>query len=93
MIDAKAGTIAAKLETVLGTGPVAVDLKWAATFGVSPDGLSAIGRSSLLPHVWLAAGHGGNGIAFAGLAAELLEGELFSTPDPDAICFDPYRFG
>ncbi|WP_150295230.1 NAD(P)/FAD-dependent oxidoreductase [Sphingobium estronivorans] len=92
MIAAKAGTIAAKLEAMLGAGPLSIDRKWAATFGVSPDGLPAIGRSSLMPHVWLAAGYGGNGIAFAALAAELLEGALFDAPDPDAICFDPYRF-
>lgn len=39
-----------------------------------------------------AAAYGGNGIAFAGLAAELLDVELFGTPDPDALCFIPYRF-
>lgn len=93
MIEAKAGAIAARLEQMLGKGPVTIDRQWAATFGVSPDGLPAIGRTSLMPHVWLAAGYGGNGIAFAGLAAELLEGAIFGAPDPDAICFDPYRFG
>ncbi|WP_375195698.1 NAD(P)/FAD-dependent oxidoreductase [Sphingobium sp.] len=93
MIEARAGTIAAKLERLLGQGPIVIDRQWAATFGTSPDGLPAIGRSSLMPHVWLAAGYGGNGIAFAALAAELLEGELFGSSDPDAICFDPYRFG
>lgn len=93
MIAAKAGTIAAKREALLGTGPVSIDRQWAATFGFSPDGLPAVGRSSLMPHVWLAAGYGGNGIAFAGLAAELIERALFDAPDPDASCFDPYRFG
>ena len=48
----------------------------AATFGASLDGLPAIGASSLMPHVWLAAGYGGNGIAFVSLAAEMLERAL-----------------
>ncbi|WP_176599369.1 MULTISPECIES: FAD-binding oxidoreductase [Sphingobium] len=66
--------------------------RWAATFGASPDGLPAIGASSLMRHVWIAAGYGGNGIAFASLAAEILERELAGEADPDRDAFDPYRF-
>ena len=92
MIEAKAGIIAAKLEALLDHGPITIDRKWAATFGASPDGLPAIGRSSLMPHVWLAAGYGGNGISFASLAAEILHQQLAGGLDPDGDCFDPYRF-
>ncbi|MBH2000622.1 MAG: FAD-binding oxidoreductase [Sphingomonadaceae bacterium] len=91
LIPEKAGTIAAKLEAMLGA-PITIDRRWAATFGASPDGLPAIGASSLMPHVWLAAGYGGNGIAFASLAAEMLECELAGEADPDRDAFDPYRF-
>lgn len=91
LIPEKAGTIAVKLEALLGA-PVAIDRQWAATFGASPDGLPAIGTNSLMPHVWLAAGYGGNGIAFASLAAEMLERELAGEADPDRDAFNPYRF-
>lgn len=91
LISEKAGMIAAKLEAMLGA-PVTIDRQWAATFGASPDGLPAIGATSLMPHVWLAAGYGGNGIAFAALAAQMLERELAGEADPDREAFDPYRF-
>jgi glycine/D-amino acid oxidase-like deaminating enzyme len=69
-----------------------IDRAWGATFGYSPDGLPAIGPTSLMPDVWLAAGYGGNGIAFAALAAQMLERSFAGEPDPDLGCFDPYRF-
>lgn len=42
--------------------------------------------------LWLASGFGGNGVSFAALATELIAADLDGTPDPDAACFDPYRF-
>lgn len=92
-IEASAGRIAAKLERLLGGKRIAIDRAWGATFGASPDGLPAIGPTSLMPDVWLSAGYGGNGIAFAALAAQLLERTLSGEVDRDAECFDPYRFG
>ncbi len=92
VMPAKAGTIAAKLEILLGSGSIRIDRQWAATFGSSPDSLPAIGRAASMPHVWLAAGYGGNGIAFAVLAGDILAAELSGTPDPDLDCFNPYRF-
>ncbi len=92
LIEAKAGLISAKLQAMLGSGPIAVDRGWAATFGASPDGLPAIGRAANAEHLWIAAGFGGNGIAFAGLAAEIIAADLSGAPDPDAGCFSPYRF-
>jgi len=92
LIGAKAGTIAAKLEAMLGAGPIPIDRAWAAIFGSSPDGLPAIGPAAAMPHVWLAAGFGGNGVAFANLAAQIFERELNGVPDPDRDCFSPYRF-
>ena len=93
LIEASAGTIAAKVERLLGGKPVVIDRAWGATFGYSPDGLPAIGPTSLLPDVWLTAGYGGNDIAFAALAAQLLEHSFSGEHDPDLECFDPYRFG
>lgn len=43
--------------------------------------------------VWLSAGFGGNGIAFAALASEILSMALGGRADADSECFDPYRFG
>jgi glycine/D-amino acid oxidase-like deaminating enzyme len=92
LIAAKAGTISAKLQVMLGSGEIAVDRAWAATFGASPDGLPAIGRAANAEHLWIAAGFGGNGIAFAGLASEILSAGLSGKSDQDSARFDPYRF-
>lgn len=92
-IQRKAGTIAAKSGALLGRDPLTIERAWAATFASSPDGLPAIGPAANLPNVWLAAGYGGNGIAFSALAAEIIGQALNGSPDPDAECFDPYRFG
>lgn len=92
LIGQKAGTIAAKVGALLGSRPLAVDRAWAATFGTSPDGLPAIGRAANMQRLWLSAGFGGNGIAFAALASELLASAFAGRDDPDADCFAPYRF-
>jgi glycine/D-amino acid oxidase-like deaminating enzyme len=92
-IGAKAGALSAKTAALLGLDePLRIDRSWAATFGSSPDGLPAIGPASTLPGLWLTAGFGGNGIAFAALAGELIAAAFAGTPDADAACFDPYRF-
>jgi len=72
---------------------VELDCAWSAAFGSSSDGLPAIGRAARHDRFWLASGFGGNGITFAALGAELIAAALASIPDPDADCFDPYRFG
>ena len=92
LIGEKAGTIAAKLAAMIDVDDIAIDCAWAASFGSSPDGLPAIGRVAGYPDLFLASGFGGNGVTFAALAAELIAAELAGTPDPDAACFDPYRF-
>jgi glycine/D-amino acid oxidase-like deaminating enzyme len=92
MIGQKAATIAVKVAALLGSAPLAVDRAWAATFGSAPDGLPAIGRAANMDKVWLSAGFGGNGIAFAALASDLLAAAFAGRADPDAACFDPYRF-
>ncbi|MBR0553267.1 NAD(P)/FAD-dependent oxidoreductase [Stakelama marina] len=91
-IGAKGGQLSEMLGAVLGRDPVPVEHRWAAMFGSSPDGLPAIGRARNHDRLWLASGFGGNGVSFAALAAELIAAEMDGTPDPDAACFDPYRF-
>lgn len=92
LVFEKSGIIAARAGNVLGTGALAIDKAWSAIFGSSPDGLPAIGRAAHISHVWLAAGFGGNGITFSALASEILAAALAGRDDPDAECFDPYRF-
>jgi glycine/D-amino acid oxidase-like deaminating enzyme len=92
LIPARAQSIAANLAKLVGA-PIEPRERWAAVFGTSPDGLPAIGPAAGSDRLWLASGFGGNGITFASLAAELLTAELTGSPDPDRVCFDPYRFG
>ena len=91
LIPEKAAAIATDLHALLGK-PVRPRERWAAMFGKSPDGLPAIGRAANSERLWLASGFGGNGVSFAALAAEIITGALTGAPDPDADCFDPYRF-
>jgi glycine/D-amino acid oxidase-like deaminating enzyme len=92
LIGTKAGTIQAKLAAMIAEPDVAVECAWAAAFGASPDGLPAIGQVDDDPRIWLASGFGGNGVTFAALGAEIIGAALAGVPDPDAGCFDPYRF-
>ncbi len=92
MIQAKRAMIETKVAAMLGMDAIEADCAWAATFGGSPDGLPAIGVLRQAENIWLASGFGGNGITFAALGAELILAGLNGTPDPDAACFDPYRF-
>ena len=93
LIEAKRGTISAKLAAMIAVDDITVDCAWAAAFGSSPDGLPAIGRARNHDNLWLASGFGGNGVSFAALGTELIAAALSGAADPDAECFDPYRFG
>lgn len=93
LIGAKSGVLRAKLAALIGIDDIALDCVWGAAFGASPDGLPAIGRAVNHDRLWLASGFGGNGVSFAALGAELITAALDGSPDPDAECFDPYRFG
>lgn len=92
LIGEKGGTLLAKLSKMAGRRDMTLDCAWAATFGSSPDGLPAIGRAVNHEGLWIASGFGGNGVSFAALATDLIAAALAGTPDPDAACFDPYRF-
>lgn len=92
LIGTKSGTIAAKLAAMIDVERVEIDCAWSAAFGSSPDGLPAIGRAANHDGLWLASGFGGNGVTFAALGAELIAAAFAGEPDPDAACFDPYRF-
>lgn len=93
LIGTKAGRLLQRLHAMTGVTSLTLDCAWAASFGSSPDGLPAIGRVPGESELWLAYGFGGNGVTFAALGAEIIAAALAGTPDPDAACFDPYRFG
>ena len=92
LIGTKSGVLQAKLQAMVSADDIHVDCAWGAAFGGSPDGLPAVGRAVNHDRLWLASGFGGNGVSFAALAAEILSAALAGTADPDAACFDPYRF-
>jgi len=92
LIGVKSGRIQAKLAAMIAIDEIEVDCVWSAAFGTSPDGLPAIGRAAGHERLWLASGFGGNGVTFAALGAELVAAAFAGAPDPDAECFDPYRF-
>ncbi len=92
LLPAKAGVIKAKFERLLERENLPIDRQWAATFGTSPDTLPAIGRAANSDNIWLSYGFGGNGIAFAAVAADLLA-EAFTDGSTNGLkMFDPYRF-
>lgn len=92
LLPAKAGAIKAKLERLMERENLPIDRQWAATFGTSPDTLPAIGRAANSRNIWLSYGFGGNGIAFAAVAADLLVEALVDGNTDGLEMFDPYRF-
>lgn len=92
LIGHKAGRLMHQLQAMTGVRNLELDCEWSASFGSSPDGLPAIGPAAGDDGLWLASGFGGNGVTFAALGAEIVAGALMGSPDPDAECFDPYRF-
>ena len=59
---------------MLARTDIEFDCAWAATFGSSPDGLPALGPARNMDKVYLAYGFGGNGVTFASLGAQIIEG-------------------
>lgn len=92
LIAQKAARLADALSHRLEAPRIAIDCAWAATFGASQDGLPGIGRRSGCKRTFVAHSFGGNGIAFAVLAADLLPALMAGTPAPVAAFFRPDRF-
>ncbi|MDP3659694.1 MAG: FAD-dependent oxidoreductase [Phenylobacterium sp.] len=92
MIPDKRRQLEQMASRLLKGAKIDAEYAWSATFGTSPDGLPAIGKAKDHDRLWLACGFGGNGVTFASLAAEIIASALDGRPDPDAICFSPYRF-
>lgn len=93
LIAQKRATLETLASRLLGGAPIVADCAWSATFGTSPDGHPAIGRSREIDGLWLAYGFGGNGVTFASLAAGLIAADMAGEPEPGAADFSPHRFG
>ena len=65
---------------------------WEGLFAVTPDGLPYLGPHPRYPRHLFALGYGGNGMAFACLAARLLVRAIEGRPDPDLELFSFARF-
>ena len=60
---------------------------WEGLFAVTPDGLPYLGPHPRYPHHLFALGYGGNGMAYAWLAARMLTRGITGKPDPDLALF------
>ena len=68
------------------------DRAWEGLFAVTPDGLPYLGEHPRYPRHLFALGYGGNGMAFASIAARLLTRALVGQADPDLKLFAFSRF-
>lgn len=88
LLRKKSETIAAKVEGLIPDLSVRPARRWGGTFGESPTGLPVIDRVRGIPHCFVVAGFGGNGITYAVMAAQVIPRLLGGQKDPDA---DLYR--
>ena len=68
------------------------DRAWEGLFAVTPDGLPYLGEHPRYPRHLFALGYGGNGMAFASIAARLLTRAIVGHADPDLALFAFTRF-
>ena len=92
LIQAKAERLREKARTRLPGFDLQIDCAWAATFGSSEDGLPAVGRRNGQRRTFVAHDFGGNGIAFAALAADILARALKNATTEADRLFGPDRF-
>jgi glycine/D-amino acid oxidase-like deaminating enzyme len=88
-----AGLARRALRFVPALAAVPVVACWSGVRPVTPDGYPLIGPVAGLDGLWVAAGHGPEGVLLAPWSARLLADQLDSRPAPDAAGFGPDRFG
>lgn len=86
-LAAKAKTIKAKVEALIGCRLPEPDHAWAAPFGTTTTGLPLIGRVPGFDTVHAVMGFGGNGITFSQIAAEIVAADIAGHRDADADLF------
>ncbi|HEY4028824.1 MAG TPA: FAD-binding oxidoreductase [Caulobacteraceae bacterium] len=92
LIPAKVRRLVDKARSRLPAVDFHIDCAWAATFGSSEDGLPAVGLRRGKTRIFSAHAFGGNGIAFAALAADILVRAVDGAPAATDGFFDPDRF-
>jgi glycine/D-amino acid oxidase-like deaminating enzyme len=87
LIPRKIADIAKKAQKLFPSANFSADYAWAGCFGVSPNGLPAIGPIRGRPGCYGVLGFGGNGITFSMLASQLISRHIQGIKDPDAELF------
>lgn len=87
LLDAKAKAILRKIGELLPSMDCDLSHAWAGAFGESPSGLPIVDRVPGIPHAYIAAGFGGNGITHSVTAAEVVRGWIAGRADPDAALY------
>lgn len=76
MLDRNVAQLRARLARWLEVSPPPAAAAWAGTFAETTDGVPLIGRHPSQAGVWLPLAHGGNGITFGAVAADLQAGAV-----------------
>jgi glycine/D-amino acid oxidase-like deaminating enzyme len=88
LLEHKTKTLQRKLGRLLPALDGTVRFAWTGSFGETDTGLPIIAQVPKLPNCWVALGYGGNGITYAGIAADVISGALTGRPDVDADLYD-----
>jgi glycine/D-amino acid oxidase-like deaminating enzyme len=88
LLERKTKTLSRKLGRLLPALDGTVMFAWTGSFGETDTGLPIIAQVPKLPNCWVALGYGGNGITYAGIAADVISGALTGRPDVDADLYD-----
>jgi D-hydroxyproline dehydrogenase subunit beta len=82
------------LRYVPGLADTAVRSSWHGIRPMTPDSMPVVGAAPGVDGLWVASGYGIDGMPLAPATARMLANHLVSgQPDPDAVSFDPGRFG
>jgi glycine/D-amino acid oxidase-like deaminating enzyme len=92
LLPQKAKLLQGRLHTLRPHADITLDYKWSGLFAITDDALPIIGRVPSHAHAYAAYGYGGNGIAFAALAAQILRDEILGLnseiPAKEAFALD-----
>jgi glycine/D-amino acid oxidase-like deaminating enzyme len=83
----KAKRLQAWLGDLLPQLDPSIELVWSGAFGRSETGLPSIGALPGMPNCYAIVGFGGNGMTYAMIGAQMIEGMLLGEADPDADLF------
>lgn len=83
LLARKTASIERKLEAMFPRLDARAAFAWCGSFGSSRTGMPTIGAIPGMPNCFAAMGHGGNGITFSMLAAQMLRGLITGSGDPD----------